>query len=453
MFKNLFILIIFSQLISCVSTNKKLSYSNGMNVYTVVSNEIPLVALSLNLDAGHLQDPDGLEGLTHIMAQMLVRSTNVKTPKELSTELEVLGAELQTSVDSQSVKFDIEGLSENQDELLALLREVVFQPKFKEENLKFLVSQEKTNIANRASSASAQIGLLVNDYLYKTQKMGRRSTGTLESLDKISLSDIKAQYLKIVQPQIMNLYIMGKFNSLFLEKVKKTFAGVNLGAKEAISQVPPQSLKVLTQPKLVFFHNSGLKQVEVRMAHPSPSFDPASHYKQKLITTIYTMSFLSPLMKEIRVKHGLAYGIDAYFSTNLLGGKFFASSGTRHEKVMELISRTHEIFKEDLESGLNMEEIQFAKAYTKGTFPLRTETPEGLARYLNFIRRYDMPKNYLDTFLSKIDKITPAELNEYFSSTISPESFYFFAYGDKSKVKNLESETKKLGYDLEVIDI
>src|SRR5262249_25837599 len=98
-----------------------------------------------------------------------------------------------------------------------------------------------------------------------------------------------------------------------------------------------------------------------------------------------------------------------------------------------------EIFKEIdalRAGGSDGTELQGAKSYMRGIFPIQTSTQNGLAATLNNVYVFNLPKDYPETFREKIATVTPAQVKQAAATLLGSENSLITIVGDWAKVKD-----------------
>ncbi|MEM7187869.1 MAG: insulinase family protein, partial [Bacteroidota bacterium] len=113
----------------------KAELANGMKVYGIEQNEIPTVNFSLVIEGGHLLDDMNKNGVANLMTDIMMEGTANKTPLELEEEIEMLGANINMFTTRESIVVQVNTLVRNFDATMALLQEILLEPRWDEEEL------------------------------------------------------------------------------------------------------------------------------------------------------------------------------------------------------------------------------------------------------------------------------------------------------------------------------
>jgi zinc protease len=145
----------------------------------------------------------------------------------------------------------------------------------------------------------------------------------------------------------------------------------------------------------------------IALPRNSPELLPA-----QVANTILGGGFSSRLIEELRIKRSLTYGASSGFVGRLTSGDFrmatFSKSPTTVE-TLELLLATEEQFRS---TPIDPKALARSKAYLRGQFPLRVETPDALAARLAEIEFFGLPKDELETYRSRVDAVSPGTASQ-----------------------------------------
>ena len=146
--------------------------------------------------------------------------------------------------------------------------------------------------------------------------------------------------------------------------------------------------------------------------------------------------FTSRLINEIRVNRSLTYGISSFFAPQLLGGDFEVSTFTKIETTKALLDATTKVLEQTASKGLTPAELQKAKNYLSGQFAIEVQSPESLAAQLANIAFYDLPADYLQTYLLRLRAVPLAEVNRIARAYFGPQAMSLILVAPAAKVKS-----------------
>lgn len=168
-----------------------------------------------------------------------------------------------------------------------------------------------------------------------------------------------------------------------------------------------------------------LKLGQVGIQHDNPDYFP-------LMVGNYILgggSLVSRLSNEIREKNGLTYGISSQFMPMPGNGPFMISFSTQNNQTQQALKMTQDTLNDFLKTGPSDEELNATKQYLIGSFPLSLSSNTNIAGMLLRMSFYNLPDNYLDTYVARIEAVTTADIKKAFDTTIHPERMLLVSVG------------------------
>jgi zinc protease len=169
-----------------------------------------------------------------------------------------------------------------------------------------------------------------------------------------------------------------------------------------------------------------------------------------VVNTLFGGRFTSWLSTELRIKSGLTYGASSRFDERLRPGPFFISSFTPNATTVQALDLTLATLRRLHEVGITEEELQSAKTYIKGQFPLQLETTDRLAETLAELELLGLDERDIDTFYAKVDAMTLADAKRIVRQYFPLENLVFVLIG---KANEIEPAVKKYAKTIDRKDI
>ncbi|NND11426.1 MAG: insulinase family protein, partial [Flavobacteriaceae bacterium] len=187
--------------------------ANGMRVYGIEQTELPLVNFSMTIDGGHLLDSFDKVGVANLMTDIMMEGTANKTPEELEEEIELLGASINMVTGRESITIRGNTLVRNFEKTMDLVEEILLEPRWDEEEL----GRIKTSTINRIKRSAANPNIVArnvyNKLIYgEDHPFAHPTSGTEESVESITMEDLKAFYDKNYSPSVSRFHIVGNIN-------------------------------------------------------------------------------------------------------------------------------------------------------------------------------------------------------------------------------------------------
>lgn len=404
------------------SLNQFVSAKNSRVLFQQAS-DIPIIDLAIEIDAGSRWDPEGLEGLAGLTAQMAMTGlrSEANRPALGETEMGEAWADLaveqsvSTSRDRVSLRFRFLSDPKVRDAAIALIARVLAEPAMVESVFE---RERATSIAGlRESLARPQT--LATRALWQTMYQGHPygALVTEASLQALSRDQLLAFHGFYWKPERMSIAVVG---NLGLGEAKKLIENAQalLGAGTSERD---QTLASLTNfrsslgpaPKASASANQitinhPASQAHIWMGLPLLARHELDDYFPVLVANhvLGGGGFVSRLTKEIREKRGMAYSVFSAIQPLAQTGPFFLGLQTQRDQASEAIKVVNDTLTQFIAHGPTQEELQAAKKNLIGGFALRLDSNRKLLDNLAGINFYRLPANYLETWTDRIDLVT-----------------------------------------------
>jgi zinc protease len=412
------------------------SLANGIKIWGIKQTELPLIQYSVVIDGGHMLDKVEKAGVANLVATMMNEGTKNKTPEQLEDAIGLLGASIRVSADNEDITVDVNSLARNFDKTLALVEEILLEPRWDAEQFALAKSRIINSLKRNAASPDYLASKTLNKLMFGDNILAVEATGTEASVAAITIDDLKEYYDKYFSPSITKFLIVGDIDK---PAVVTALAGLN--KKWNAKQVVIPEIKVPGPPEksqIYFVDVPGAKQSVIAIGAPSiprtnPDFSAATVANYKL-----GGSFNGVFNMILREEKGFTYGARSNFSGAKNYGSFIATSRVRTNSTLESVT----IFKTEMEKyrkNIPQEYVDFTRsALLKGN-ALRFETLGSLLGMLSTMTRYNLPADYIKREEAFVKGLTVEKELELANKYIDPARMYYVVVGDaKTQVPELE---------------
>lgn len=370
--------------------NTKLS--NGLEVYGIQNNELPLVEFSLRLKGGMLLDDPNKVGVANLMTDIMQEGTANKTPEELEDAIGQLGADISMSTSSEYISINASCLSRNYEAVLALMEEMLLEPRWDETEFDRLKSSTITRIQQSNGQPDQIARRCFNKLIYgKDNILSNPTSGTIESVETITLDDLKNFYAANYSPSVSSFHLVGA-----VPKDRALKALKSMTEKWAAKDVPIPALpepKALDKSSVYFVDIPDSKQSVILVGAPAMKGGDDDYYAATVVNQRLGGGTSGRLFQQLREEKGYTYGAYSNITRRINNGAFVASSSVRSNVTKESAL----LFKEILENyGENYTEEDLEKTknmLVKGS-ALSYETLNSKMGMLENISTYGLPKDY-----------------------------------------------------------
>jgi zinc protease len=415
------------------------SLANGLKIWGITQNELPLIQYSIVIDGGHMVDKVEKAGVANLVATMMNEGTKNKTPEQLEDAIGLLGASIRVSAGNEDITINVSTLARNFEKTIALVEEMLLEPRWDEEQFALAKSRIINSIKRNAASPDFLSTYTLNKLMFGDNILAVDASGTEASVEGITIDDLKEYYTNYFSPTISRFLIAGDVDQ---QRVVAALAG--LDQKWPAKEVTIAAIKVPAPPEksqIYFVDVPGAKQSVISIGCPSiprtnPDFFPATVANFKLGARAASISGL--WMQIIREQKGFTYGAYSSFSGFKNYGYFSASSRVRTNSTLESVN----IFKTEMEkyrTSMSEEYISFTKSGLMKSNARRFETLGNLIDMMNTMTAYNLPADYIKQEEAYVQALTPEEQLDVVKKYIDPSKMYYVVVGDAAtQLKDLE---------------
>jgi zinc protease len=413
-------------------TTHNYTLSNGISVVHVEDHRLPTVAFTLRFAHGTDAETSETLGASSFLTDLMTRGAGTRDAMALAGAADKLGAHLGASVSRETLSVSINGLAEDASAMLALLADVARRPTLAQAEYERLVREYSAAYQSRRSRPKTLANHAIMRLLYGTDRMGRPGDGDPASLKQLTQAKIRQVLADTVQPSHLTIGVFGDLDPAAVRALLEPAFGTWKGdAKPYIPDFPV----VTDGPTVHIVDKPDLTQVQVILAHAGiPRAHPQYEAAQLLNYSLGGGGFSSRLMKLIRSKEGLTYGIRSGFAGGERGGPFTVSSFTRVGEVRKLIDLTRKVIQEVAQKGVTEAELKHAKGYLLGSFPMRLETPEGEGGLLLRAKRLGLGDDFIAAYPKRLAAITLDQVNAVAQLLLHPDRLKIVLVGPKAKL-------------------
>jgi len=411
--------------------------SNGLKIVLAERNSIPQVNMVLMIDAGYAADQFGKPGTASLAMNMLDEGTTSLNALQISDTLSMLGANLSTGSGLDMSSVSLSALKENLDPSLDLFAEVILHPSFPAADFQRLQRQRLAGI-QREKVQPVSMALRVFPRLLYGQghAYGNPLTGsgTTESVNSISRQDLINFHHTWFKPNNSTLVVVGATTMAELKpRLERLFAGWRPGS------VPTKNLSTVQlppKPAVYLVDRPGSDQSVIFAGNVAPPKGNPDEVAIQAMNTLLGGNFTSRVNMNLREDKHWSYGSFTIIWDAKGQRPFFAYAPVQTDKTKESMA---ELVKELNDIGASRpataDELSRAQASMTLSLPGQWETMNAVMGSINEIVTYGLPDNYYETFASKVDALTPAQMTPAAKEVIAPGQLIWVVVGDRSKIE------------------
>jgi zinc protease len=424
---------------------------NGTRVLFAESHAVPILDISIEFDAGARRDPAGKPGLASLTSQMLTAGIHASparagaglepglTEAQISDAFADIAAQRDASVSNDRAGATLRTLSSaaERNAAVTLLARILAQPDFPAD----LVARDKArNIAALKEELTKPEEIAARAFrvaLYGQHPYAMDATA--ESLQAMTHDDLVSFHRTHYVANRAVIAMIGDMTRSDAEAVAQQLTarlpqGVPLPALPQVQAQPGREQRI-PHPA---------SQAHILIGMPALVRGDPDYFA--LTVGNYVLGgggFVSRLTREVREKRGLVYGVYSYFNPLLQKGPFQIGLETKKEQTDAALKVVHDVLATYLEEGPSAAELKAAKDNLIGGFALRLDNNHKILENLAVIGYYNLPLDYLDTWMAHVASVTAADIRAAFNRKIALQGLSTVIVGTEVAAEAMKSNEKQ----------
>jgi zinc protease len=421
---------------------------NGLQVVVVRHDEQPVISLQVLVRAGAVFDPAGKGGLAGLVASLLTQGTRTRTAGAIADAVDTAGAELTTLSGSDASFAQVTVMKDSFAFGLEMLSDILRRPVFAGEELERQRQQLRSGLRVSYEDPDYIASAVFERMVFGEHPYGLPSDGTPESISLITRDDLVEFHSRYYAPNNSILAIVGDVD------VEEAFtaAGRVFGPWERSEIVLPAiNLSPPPARRLVLVDMPNTVQTEIRAGHLGIARKDPDYLALDFGLRILGGEGGNRLHQVLRVARGLTYGASATLDAYRLGGMVRAETDTRPQLTGEALRVMAEQFSRIYRDGVDTDELDTAKAYLIGSYPMGFEAPGSISTKVLNQLFYDLPLGELETYRERVAAMTPEIVHTAIRKHLSPDQLSVVVAGPAEFVGPL---LRNVGFkDAEVVPL
>ena len=427
---------------------EKTKLSNGLNVWIVKQNELPIVSMNLVLNTGGTLDPADKSGVSSFTANMLNQGTKTRSANDIANQLQSIGASVGAQAGWDSTNVSMQSLTKDLDQALGIYADVVVNPTFPnaefESNRRRLLGQ----LFQRKSNPTAVSDVVYNKVLYGDQPYGRQLSGDEKSVKAFTRDDLANFYAKNYGPSGNTLIVVGDVETkTLMPKLEKAFEAWKSGGSAAMAKLDSN---MMGKPGVYLVDKPGAAQSSVSIGQVGVDRANPDYYAVQVMNAILGGGGGARLFMNLREDKGYTYGAYSRFTYRRGAGPFAASdevqTGSTKESIVELMKELN-----GLRGSIpvSKDELETNKLSILRRFPTGFENAGQISGQLANLVVYGLSDAYFNEYIPNVNAVTVQDVNRVANKYLDPTKMAIVIVGDR---KVIEPGLKELGYPLTILD-
>ncbi|MCK8463487.1 insulinase family protein [Aliiroseovarius sp. S1339] len=402
----------------------------GINVWLVEEHSLPFTALEIRFRGGTSLDRPGKRGAVNLMVGLLEEGSGDLDARAFAEARESLAASFSFGAYDDAVTVSAQFLTENRDAATTLLHAALTEPRFDDAAIDRVRGQVMSHLTARVTDPNAIAGETWDSMAYGDHPYGTYRSGTPESVASLTRDDLEAAMSDAIALDRIYVAAVGDISADELSQLLDTlFDGlpakgaplpdlVDFTLKGGTTVVPfdtPQSVAMFGQDGI---------------ARDDPDFFAAFVLNEVL----GGRSSNSRLMKEVREKRGLTYGVGTYLADADLSETIMGHFSSQNGSMGEAIGVVRAEWAKIAENGITQDELTAAQTYLTGSYPLRFDGNANIANIMVSMQMEGLPVDYIATRNDQVMAVTLDEAKRVAARIFDPEALHFVVVGQPEGV-------------------
>jgi len=397
----------------------------GIEAWLVEDHSIPFTALELRFRGGASLDAPGKRGAINLMTATIEEGAGDLDAQGFAEAREALAASYRFSVGDDTLSVSTRMLTENRDAAVDLLKLALTEPRFDEDAVERVRGQVLSGLQSDAQDPGTLAGRAFDALAFGAHPYATAPDGTLESVAALTREDIMDAKARTIARDRVVVSAVGDITAedlgLLLDTLLADLPETGAPLPEEAEMGLTGGVTVVdfdTPQSVVVFGHEGLKRDD-------PDFFPAYILNQILGGG----GFSSRLMQEVREARGLTYGVYSYIVPRDHAETWQGSFASSNDRVAEAIEVVRAEWVKAAEGGVTEAELEAAKTYLTGSYPLRFDGNGQIADILVGMQLDDLPADYVNTRNVEVEAVTLEDIARVAAERLHPDGLRFVVAG------------------------
>lgn len=433
---------------------QRATLSNGLKVVLAERHAVPVVQLSIIVDAGHAADSQAKPGISNLALAMISNGTKTRNALQISARADELGAEITAGSTLDTSFISLNAISSELPNSLELFSDLLLNPTFPEAELARLKNQSIASIQQAKSQPRGIASRLFPSLIYGEGHPYANpfsGIGTEASVKSMTVEELRTFYQRWVRPDNATLLIVGDTTLQQIQPLlEKRLAGWK-APSEALPTKQVSSVPLPSKPRIFLVNRTGAEQSLVFAVHLAPPRSDPENVAFETVNTVLGGSYISRINMNLRQDKHWSYGAGSTLIDAKGQRPFVVSALVQTDKTADSIQETLKELRGLAGAHQATEaEIRAAKDTLVLTLPGSNETAREVASSYADILTFGLPDSYLNEYVDKVEALGPTDLQTAATQLIHPDALTWVIVGDLAAI---EAPIRKLSIgDVKVLD-
>lgn len=412
---------------------KRIQLSNGAVLLVSEQHQLPMVTTSIAFDAGSRRDPDGKEGLAALTAESLVEGTTSLSAKDFNEKVDSMGSSIAISPSRDFSIAAFTSLKKYQGDTLHLLAQILQDPGLRDADIQRKQAEQIASIKSSEEEPGYTANVAFTRMIFGNTPYGHPTTGSSEAVARLKPDDVRDFYHR---HYMLGSAIIAVAGDVHADEIKAALEKELTGPQGKVEPQSAPETKMVPPGIHTQLIDRNVAQANLYMGSNGIARSNPDYYKLQVMNYILGGGgFASRLMKIVRSKAGLAYGIGSGFQAGKFPGAFVVALQTKNtnanEAIKLILQQLHEIQQHPVAAA----ELDSAKRYLIGSFPLKLDRQGEIVGFMLETEIYGLGLDYAERYPKIIGAITTADVQAVAQKYLHPDAIDLVAVANQSDAK------------------
>ena len=410
--------------------------ANGLRIWTVRHDALPMVTCLLLIRRGSASDPPGKEGLAALTVDMLDEGSSGRSAIQMHEALARLGAQFDTDIGPDASALSVTMLSRNAGPALALMGDMVCCPTLSEADFLRVRQLRLHRLTQMRDVPSVVAERTFVKLLYGPHPYGHTPLGDESSLAALSVDDVRAFHENALVPPTATLIAVGDCDHDAIQRIAEQAFGSWTGTSAAGFESADAHGAQPRPSRLSVVPRRAAPQSELRIGHVGVERNTPDYHPLVAANMVLGGQFVSRVNLNLREEKGLTYGAYTSFDFRRLPGPFSLQVSVQTAGTSRAIAESiGEIAAIRGPRPITADELPLGVAALTRGWARSFETAEQIARAAMQIALHDLPDDYFAQYVPRMEAVTPADATDAVARHVDPARLIALVVGDLEAIE------------------
>jgi len=412
---------------------ERATLDNGIRLVMSQQSAVPIVAMSCLVDGGARLDPPGKSGLASMTGELLSEGTSGRTSQDIARIIDSIGGSFDTGTADDWISLSASVLSRDYETGVDLIARSLREPTFAPDEVERRRAEAIGELQASEDHPGAVADRAFRKAVFGQHPYGHEVLGVEADVRKLSRADIVAFHRRELAPERTVCAIVG---DLPTSRMREVVAN-RLGSWKRTGQ-STQAEPAPTPPAQRLLIDKPLTQANVILGQIGIARSDPDYFPVLVMNHILGAGgFTSRLMKSIRTDAGLAYSVGSSFASTRLPGPFEIVLQTKVDSTARAIELARAEVTRIRDQGATDQELEDAKAYLTGSFPLRLDSTGKISVFLAQVEYFGLGPDYIERYPERVRAVTLDQVRDAARKHLHPDGLVQVVVGPAAKLADL----------------